>query len=186
MDLLECNGVFIMNIRCQKGVTLVELVTALAIFAIIITPISMVFNIGYSRFFKESDNVIAQEGARQILYGNGINSNGIMGDLARCNNLATTTSGIGILIGDDASNLKSYIFDYINKKLLLNGVNYFDNTDKEEVQVTSFSAITIDIGQIIDGNMTDTKVIKVYAEVSYGKSNSIKLSNSYRLPKIEN
>ena len=175
-----------MNIRCQKGVTLVELVTTVAILAIIIAPISLVFNIGYSQFFKESDNVIAQEGARQIFYGNGINTYGIMGDLARCNNLATTTSGISILIGDEPSNLKAYSFDNTSKKILLNGVNYFDNTDKKDVKVSSFSAITIDAGQIIDGNVTDTKVITVYAEVSYGRSNIIKLSNSYRLPKIEN
>lgn len=186
MDLLEFDGVFIMNIRSEKGVTLVELITTIAILAIIITPISLVFNMGYSQFFKESDNVIAQESGREILYGNGITSFGIMGDMSRCNNLATTTNGNKISIGDVASGLKEYSYDGINKKLLLNGSNYFFNTDKQDVNVTSFSAITILPGEIINGNKTDTKVVSVYIEVSYGRSNTVKLSNSFSFPKIQN
>lgn len=91
-----------MNIRSEKGVTLVEVVVAIAIMGIIMIPISLVFTTAYTNFTKESDKVAAQQGARDVLYGKGIYSYGVMGDLER----SDATSGEIVLddrISDSAS-----------------------------------------------------------------------------------
>jgi len=78
-----------MDIKSKKGVTLVEVVVAVAIMAIIMVPISLVFNTAYTNFIVESDKVAAQQGAREVLYGKGMNSYGVMGDLERSNATAS-------------------------------------------------------------------------------------------------
>ena len=91
-----------MDIRSEKGLSLVEVVVTVAIMAIIIVPISLVFTTAYTNFTKESDKVAAQQAARDVLYGNNVNSygvmNGIMGDLER-----SDAASSKIHIGDDDS-----------------------------------------------------------------------------------
>lgn len=78
-----------MDIKSKKGATLVEVVAAVAIMAIIMLPISLVFTTAYTNFIGESDKAEAQQCAREVLYGKGINSYGVMGDLERSNATAT-------------------------------------------------------------------------------------------------
>ncbi|HEY5583137.1 MAG TPA: prepilin-type N-terminal cleavage/methylation domain-containing protein [Ruminiclostridium sp.] len=91
-----------MDIKNKKGLTLVEVVVTVAILAIIMIPISLVFTTAYASFIGESDKVTAQQSAREILYGKGINSYGIMGYLERSD--ATSSS---IIIGTELNDVNA-------------------------------------------------------------------------------
>lgn len=111
-----------MHIRSEKGLTLVEVIVAIAIMGIIMIPITLVFTTAYTNFTKESDKVAAQQAARDVLYGKGINSYGVMGDLERSDATSADIILDGI-ISDSASpdfnkyrsiKIKSHITDANN------------------------------------------------------------------------
>jgi prepilin-type N-terminal cleavage/methylation domain-containing protein len=51
----------------QKGTTLTELIVALAILGIILSPISLVLYLGYKDFYSENNNMNAQQNAKEVL-----------------------------------------------------------------------------------------------------------------------
>ena len=165
-----------MNIKSKKGMTLVEVIATVAIMAIIMIPISLIFTTAYSNFITESDKSIAQKSARAVLYGKGLYGNGsisygVMGDLQRSN-----VGGSKIKIGDningdpnrgisisilDNNNLpiQTYKFDgaeleyiYIDDKGDPVQEGYFENdpSDKKKVKVLDFIVEKQLKGTIID------------------------------------
>ncbi len=192
-----------MNIKSNKGLTLVEVIVTVAIMGIIIAPISLVFTTAYTNFNGESDKVAAQQGARDILYGKGIDSYGnrsygIMGDLerssAKANNITIediiepnkgrSISMPGTII--DKTSLKekavtkkySYIdgvLYYDNDTSNSNPVKYIDqkSSTNKAVIVSDFSAEKI-----------DNKLITISVTVTCGDG-EITLESSYRIPDIE-
>lgn len=200
-----------MNIKCKKGMTLVEVIATVAIMAAIMVPISLIFTTAYSNFITESDKSTAQKSARAVLYGkglygNGLISYGVMGDLQR-SNVGGSKIEIGYNINGDTnrgnsisilnnsnSPIKTYKFNgtkleyiYINDKGNPVQEDFFekDTSDKNEVRVLDFIVEKQKKGTIIDPitkSATDNDLIKVYVEVEYGKSGKIALESSYRIP----
>lgn len=191
--------------------TLVEVIATVAIMAAIMVPISLIFTTAYSNFITESDKSTAQKSARAVLYGkglygNGLISYGVMGDLQR-SNVGGSKIEIGYNINGDTnrgnsisilnnsnSPIKTYKFNgtkleyiYINDKGNPVQEDFFekDTSDKNEVRVLDFIVEKQKKGTIIDPitkSATDNDLIKVYVEVEYGKSGKIALESSYRIP----
>ncbi len=203
-----------MNIKSKKGMTLVEVIATVAIMAVIMIPISLIFTTAYSNFITESDKSIAQQSARAVLYGKGLYgdglfSYGVMGDLQRSNAgkdrivVDSQINGKGriLLIYDKDGLLYKYSFESATLKLkyqyrgadgnLVKEKDYFENdsSDKKEVKVLYFSVEKKDKGSDIDEDndpdthtYIDTDLIEVYVEVEYGKSGKVALGSSYRVP----
>jgi prepilin-type N-terminal cleavage/methylation domain-containing protein len=167
-----------MDIKSKKGVTLVEVIAAVTIMAIILVPVSLVFITAYSNFIGQSDKVAAQQSAREVLYGKGFSSYGIMGDLERSSaNSENITiedfidehmpdkGGRSILIKESTTEVSgttkviryTYYDDkgvlYYKEKEATTDINYFDNeksSNDHEVNVTGFEAVKITKGTVID------------------------------------
>ncbi|QNU68114.1 prepilin-type N-terminal cleavage/methylation domain-containing protein [Ruminiclostridium herbifermentans] len=200
-----------MNIKSKKGMTLVEVIATVAIMAAIMIPISLIFTTAYSNFITESDKSIAQKSARAVLYGkglygNGLISYGVMGDLQR-SNVGSNKIQIGENINGDSNRGKSisildennlpiqtYIFNgtsldyiYLDDKGDPVRESYFENvtSNKKEVKVLDFVVEKKIKGKYIDpitNNYIDSDLIIVYVEVECGKSGKIALESSYRIP----
>jgi len=121
-----------MDMKSKKGVTLVEVVTAVAIMAIILVPVSLVFTTAYSNFTVQSDKVTAQQSARQVLFGKNVNlcgiMNGIMGDLER-----SDAASSKIDIGDGSTTTASSI-----------SIHYKDDTGKSGTKKYSLNGNKLD------------------------------------------
>lgn len=166
------------NTKSIKGLTLIEVVVSLAILAIIMVPISLVFTTAFSGLINEADRITAQQSAREILYGKGPNSYGIMGDLDRSDATGDEIT-IGELIGGsgtvgrsisikDQTSIKKYKFtpDGVNggkliyeitapdKSIVLNK-DYFEDdrsSNGNKVEVKKFTAEIIKKGTDIDAD----------------------------------
>jgi prepilin-type N-terminal cleavage/methylation domain-containing protein len=175
-----------MDNKSQKGVTLTELIVSIAILGIIVVPISLVFTSGYSSFFKESNKMTAQQCAREALYGKGINSYGIMGDLERCDNTLTYVGSNSITI-EDTSGSAVYYLD--NKKLMYKGSGFTEGkdyfSDSPKVVVDDFEARLYSPGDTFDGSATETTIAAISISLSCGNSGNVNLSSAFRFPKIE-
>jgi prepilin-type N-terminal cleavage/methylation domain-containing protein len=200
-----------MDIRSNKGLTLVEVVVAVAIMAIIIVPISLVFTTAYTSFIDESDKVAAQQGARDVLYGKGINSFGIMGDLERSDATSDLIKigelidindpdkgGRSIRITETSKDVSGNTISVVKKYSYNGGVLFYDydvNDSNQEVNfflkekssnghdviVRNFLAQKV----VKVTGSTDTDVIKITVTVTCGQSCDITLESSYRIPNIE-
>lgn len=204
-----------MDIRSEKGLTLVEVIAAITIMGIIMIPISLIFTTAYTNFTNESDKVAAQQAARAVLYGKGINSYGVMGDLERSDassdlikieELIDTndpnkggrsiriTESFKDVSGNTVSVDKKYrfsggefLYDYDLSDSNLE-VNYFANeksTNGHDVKVENFLVENRKKGTDINGITIDTDVIKITVTVTCGNSGEITLESSYRIPNIE-
>lgn len=189
-----------MNIKSNKGLSLVEVIATVAIMAIIIIPISLVFTTSYSNFNIESDKAAAQKAAREVLYGKGFSSYGVMGDLERSNAgsdkitigdiIDASVNSISIL--DDAGVKKIYYYNQATQELKykneLTDENYFLNetsTNGRAIIVKKFDVKKITRGTTIDSVILDTDIIRVTVTVECGRSGNITLESSYRIPNIE-
>lgn len=195
-----------MNIKSKKGMTLVEVIATVAIMAVIMVPISLIFTTAYSNFITESDKSTAQKSARAVLYGKGLYGNdgngsisyGVMGDLQRSNvggnkirigdniNADTNIGNIISILDNSNSPIQTYKFDgsklkyiYINDKGSTVEEDYFENypSDKKEVKVLDFIVEKKEKGTDIANDL-----VEVYIEVECGKSGKIALESSYRIP----
>jgi prepilin-type N-terminal cleavage/methylation domain-containing protein len=202
-----------MNIKSKKGVTLIEVIAAVAIMAIIIIPISLVFTTSYMNFIKESDKTEAQKSARAVLYGKGFDSYGVIGDLERSDAISSSitigdmidsSSGHSITIIEYSDNgtkivkTTTYYYDSVNhilkQKISDNTGNpvsdedYFkgeESTNGNTIEVTDFVVKRVAKGTDVDATTTDADLINITATVTCGQSGGIKLQSSYRIPDIE-
>jgi prepilin-type N-terminal cleavage/methylation domain-containing protein len=51
----------------KKGVTLVEVIAAITILGIILTPLTSIFYMGYKNYFVENDRMTAQQSAKEVI-----------------------------------------------------------------------------------------------------------------------
>ena len=193
-----------MDIKSNKGISLVEVIVTVAIMAIIIVPVSMVFITSYTNFISESDKTTAEQCAREVLYGKGITSYGVIGDLERSNaksseisvinNDATSSSSITIPYTDDKGykGIKEYIFKdgILNFKdyNTTNSEDFFkdEKSSNKDINVIGFSAEMKQKGTDIDTDpsketIINTNIIKITVTVKCGRSGQIKLESSYRI-----
>lgn len=189
-----------MDIKSNKGISLVEVIATVAIMAIIMVPISLIFITSYTNFISESDKAVAEQCAREVLYGKGISSYGVMGDLERSSasknrikledNFETGKYRI-IKITDSAGSTgtqKIYRFDKDERKLFYDDgsgeKDFFDqesSINNHTIEVIDFVAEYKSKGTVINKAEIDTDVVIISATVLCGKSGNIKVESSYRI-----
>ncbi|HEX2926796.1 MAG TPA: hypothetical protein VHP38_11170 [Ruminiclostridium sp.] len=174
-----------MNIKSEKGATLTEVIAAVAILGMLLIPLSYIFITSCTTYMGESDRASAQQAAREILYGNGLNFNGIIGDLEKsgapmdCVIVTNDAAGISMSIPEHGT-VREYT--YLNHTLRCNGTPiYQDSSTGKQIKINSFTVQRISRSISND----DNDKIRVQVEVSCGQSGSVKLESSYRFPDIE-
>lgn len=189
-----------MNIKSSRGVTLVEVIVTIAILAIIVIPVSTIFSTAYSSFIAEADKITAQQSAREILYGKGINSYGVMGDLERSNatvgdvlidNNSASMTGQSISITCDNGSIMQYSFrmDPGGEQQLFykaaGGIeeNYFENATSSNNNPVIVKSFTVSKKQRLPYMEND--IIDISVTVLCGRSGDISLQSTYRFPDIE-
>ena len=154
----------------KKGVTLVEVIAAITIVGIILTPLTSIFYMGYKNYFVENDRMTAQQSAKEVI-------DTIIGDLRLYENENTevdTLTGKSLTI-KDSDNFPGdeivYLFDEVQKKVLRNETYLLENSD---ILVTDFTVReTKPLGY-------DSSLIKIDVTIKIGKSEEISLEGSYR------
>lgn len=194
-----------MNIKSNKGVTLVEVMVTVAILAIIIIPVSTIFNTAYSSFIAEADRITAQQGAREVLYGKTLSSYGskygLMGDLERSNATSAginiddepgdiSISGQSISIRDSGGSTKKYSFETDldgRKKLFYENsegkTDYFRDDMSSNNRPVVVKEFTVE--KVKRHTETDSDILNISVTVLCGKSGEITLNSTYRFPDIE-
>ncbi|EPR09950.1 prepilin-type N-terminal cleavage/methylation domain-containing protein [Ruminiclostridium papyrosolvens] len=188
-----------MNIKSEKGVTLTEVIGAVTILMILMVPLSFIFTTTYDKCVVEADKVAAQQVAREILYGDGINFNGIMGDLEKSNakigDLHKSNSKSSEVVIEDippdgcsisipASNgIREYLYDSNvgGGVVLYNGKRINDKSSSgKEINITGFT-----VQPIYKNDLNDNDQLRVQVRVLCGKSGIVEVESSYRFPNIE-
>lgn len=154
----------------KKGLTLVEVITSLAILGIIMTPLTSIFYLGYRNYFVENDRMTAQQTAREVI-------GRIMDDLRAYENENTEVdllTGRTLTIKDSVNfpeDLIVFTFDENERMVFRNGIPLIDNT---AILITGFGV------QETQPSGFDSHVIKITVTVKTGESEEIKLEGSYR------
>lgn len=154
----------------NKGVTLTELMAALAILGIILVPISFVFYTGYNNYFIENDEMTAQQKAKEALEM-------IILDLRMYENEYTAVDSVAkSLMIKDSTNFPGeeivYIYQPDEKKIYKNGAALFDEV--EAMEVTGFEV------EEIKPSDYDSSLINISIAVKTGRSETINLSGTFR------
>lgn len=159
-----------MRIINRKGMTLVELIAAMTILGIILTPLTGIFYFGYRNYFIENDRMTAQQSAKEVL-------NKIIDDLRTYENAFTeidTLTGKSLTIKDSVNFPEDeivYLFDEEQKTVFKNGINILHNSD---VFINDFSIQeTKPLGY-------DSSLIKIVVTVQTGKSDEVSIEGSFR------
>lgn len=183
-----------MNIKSQKGITLTEVIVTLAIMAIIAAPITMVFTTAYTSFINESDKNTAQQYAREVMFGDGLNSKGIIGELEGSNastiGINVSPQSISIRQNDTGAAIK-YEYQPIESDygtlIYTNAsgaaIDLFNNAKSGngfDVKLNEFF-----VEKVVKTADTDTDLINITLKLSCGNSGIITLKNSYRIPAYE-
>jgi len=149
----------------ESGVTLIELILGLVIFAIIVPGIILILSKGMETFFFEREEVVVQRDMRNVM-------DKITDDLREASSIDT------IIQTDDVSD--GVIFNDSNKKYYLNGENIYDIYDQ---QVNSSEVKVVDLffsyyEDIMDSPLpfpvTPGDVKAVGIEMGFQKKNPIK------------
>ena len=143
----------------ESGVTLIELILGLVIFAIIVPGIILILSKGMETFFFEREEVVVQRDMRNVM-------DKITDDLREASSIDTATQ-------TDVS------FNDSNKKYYLNGENIYDIYDQQvnssEVKVVGLSFFYYE--EDMEKPATDpdhSKVKAVGIEMKFQKKNPIK------------
>ena len=156
----------------KKGMTLVELIAAMTILGIILTPLAGIFYFGYRNYFVENDRMTAQQSAKEVI-------NKIINDLRVHENQFTHIDANNSLKIKDSDNFSGneivYLFDEEHKVILRNGINLLDSSD---IFVTNFSAEEVEASE--EESEYDSKLIKIVVTVQKGKSDETSIEGVYR------
>jgi len=156
-------------LKGKKGTTLVELISAIAILGIILAPISLIMTRGYSSYLTESDTMLAQDKARELM-------DSIIKDLRE-----NDSTDIDIKLDETG---KSYLY-------IKDGFTYkFTTVPEKKLTRTNGGNITVytDITDFKVSMTTegyDGNIINIELSVSYKNGRSITFTSSYRI-KSEN
>lgn len=175
-----------MNIKSEKGVTLTEVIGAVTILMILMVPLSFIFTTTYDKCVAEADKVAARQVAREIMYGDGINFNGIIGDLEKSNSISSE-----VIINDDGCSISipsnkgsiEYLYDSEDSGGIIkyNGKRINDKSSSgKEIKVTGFT-----LQKILKNSLNDHDKLRIQVKVSCGKSGNVEVESSYRFPNIE-
>lgn len=156
----------------NKGMTLVELIAAMTILGIILTPLTGIFYFGYRNYFVENDRMTAQQSAKEVI-------NKIVNDLRVHENQFTQIGADNSLRIKDSDyfpeNEIVYMFDEEHKAILRNGVSLIESND---IFILNF---TIEEIQSSDEELEyDSNLIKIAVTVQKGKSDEISIEGVYR------
>ncbi len=175
-----------MNIKSEKGVTLTEVIGAVTILLILMVPLSFIFTTTYDKCVAEADKVAAQQVAREIMYGDGINFNGIIGDLEKSNSISSEVIindyGCSISIPSNKGSIE-YLYDSEDSGGIIkyNGKRINDKSSSgKEIKVTGFN-----LQKILKNSLNDHDKLRIQVKVSCGKSGIVEVESSYRFPNIE-
>ncbi|WP_024831781.1 hypothetical protein [Ruminiclostridium josui] len=178
-----------MNIKSEKGVTLTEVIGAVTILLILMVPLSFIFTTTYTKCVVEADKAAAQQVAREVLYGDGINFNGIIGDLGKSNSKCSEVvikdilpDGCSISI-PSGNGITEYLYetDSSGGVIKYNGKRINEKSSSgKEIKIIDFY-----LQKIIKNNFNDNDQLRVQVRVSCGKSGIVEVESSYRFPNIE-
>jgi prepilin-type N-terminal cleavage/methylation domain-containing protein len=153
-----------MRKNTRKGMTLVELITAMTILGIILTPLTGIFYFGYRNYYVENDRMTAQQSAKEIV-------NIIINDLRAHENQFTQIDTDNSLKMQDSDSEIVYVYDEEHKTILRNGISL---TEDRDVLITNFSI------EEIEQMEYDSNLIKIVVTVQKGKSDDISIEGVYR------
>jgi prepilin-type N-terminal cleavage/methylation domain-containing protein len=147
----------------KKGLTLVEMLVALAIMGVLLVPVSMIFYSGYSNYYNENDDMISIQKSREVM-------DSIIEDLRMYENISTT-------VMDEGSTLyikEGMVFNYIPAKKMLykNGAPLF--MEQDQLIINDFHV------EEIKPENYDSSLISISLKIKVGKGEEIVLENSYR------
>ncbi|ACL76738.1 hypothetical protein [Ruminiclostridium cellulolyticum] len=173
-----------MNIKSEKGVTLTEVIGAVTILLMLMVPLTFIFTTTYSKCVVEADKAAAQQVAREVLYGDGINFNGIIGDLEKSNSPISevVTNGCSISIPSNTES-RDYLYepDANVGVIKYNGKRINDKSSSgKEINVTDFT-----VQLIYKKDLNDNDQLRVQVRVSCGRSGIVEVESGYRFPNIE-
>ncbi len=178
-----------MNIKSEKGVTLTEVIGAVTILLMLMVPLTFIFTTTYTKCVVEADKVAAQQVAREVLYGDGINFNGIIGDLHKSNSKSSEVviedvPPNGCSISIPAKNgIREYLYETDSSGGVIkyngNRINEKSSSGKE-INITNFT-----VQPIYKNDLNDNDQLRVQVRVSCGKSGIVEVESSYRFPNIE-
>lgn len=182
-----------MNIKSEKGVTLTEVIGAVTILMILMVPLSFIFTTTYNKCVVEADKVAAQQVAREILYGDGINYNGIIGDLEKSNaKIGTESSDVNIddtlparcsisIPASDGNRVYLYDSNVEGGVVLYNGKTINEKSSSgKDTKIVGFN-----LQKILKNDFYDHDQLRIQVKVSCGKSGNVEVESSYRFPNIE-
>ncbi len=155
-------------IRNRKGVTLVELMTAVAIMMVVMLPVSLVFNTGNKTYYIENDTMAAQEEAREAM-------DEIIESLRENDSQDIT---IGSKDDDGFSNELIIDNGYLKYTKEGNTIKKKNPTSGDESDICSYVK-TFKVKE--DTGSYDTKLIEIEIKTQIGKGREIVLQNSYRI-----
>ena len=175
-----------MNIKSEKGATLTEVIGAVTILLILMVPLTFIFTTTYARCVLEADKAAAQQVAREVLYGDGINFNGIIGDLeksnAKSNKVVINEEGCSISIPAN-SGFREYLYepDSNGGVIKYNGLSINGKSSSgKEIEIIDFT-----LQKILKNDFNDHDQLRVQVKVACGKSGIVEVESSYRFPNIE-
>jgi prepilin-type N-terminal cleavage/methylation domain-containing protein len=147
----------------KKGLTLVEMLVALAIMGVLLVPVSMIFYSGYSNYYNENDDMISIQKSREVM-------DSIIEGLRMYENISTT-------VMDEGSTLyikEGLVFNYIPAKKMLykNGTPLF--MEQDPLIINDFHV------EEIKPENYDSTLISISLRIKLGKGEEIVLENSYR------
>jgi|GEM_PF-1896250 len=160
----------------NKGMTLVELIAAMTIMGIILTPITGIFYYGYSNYFVENDRMIAQQSAKEVV-------NKIINDLRVYENQFTEIDELEgrFLIIKDSVNFPEgeeivYEYDEVQNMILRNGKNLLGEEllDEIDVLVNDFYV------KETKPEGYDSSIINIVVAVQKGKSDELSVEGVFR------
>ena len=175
-----------MNFKSEKGVTLTEVIGAFTILLMLMVPLTFIFTTTYSKCVVEADKTAAQQVAREVLYGDGINYDGIIGDLEKSNSLISEVDipPNGCSISIPAKNgISEYLYepDSSGGVIKLNGKRINEKSSSgKDIKIRGFY-----LQKILKDNFNDHDQLRVQVRVSCGKSRIVEVESSYRFPNIE-
>lgn len=171
-----------MRLGNNRGFTLTELIMTIAVLGVIMVPVSLVLIQGYQSYYVESDSMDAQREAREIMYGDGVTSHGIIGVLRENDGSAVNVQDYKDQNGNDTgeTNVMSingniYTFDANVTTLQISGA-----ISGSYGNVTAFKVGIITKGtQDGNGNTYDNNMVNVSVSVKIGRGREITVKSSY-------
>ncbi len=151
-------------------------------------PLTFIFTTTYAKCVLEADKAAAQEVAREVLYGDGINFNGIIGDLEKSNSKSSEVvvdilpNGCSISIPSKNGN-REYLYepDSNGGVVKYNGLSINEKSSSgKEIEIIDFT-----LQKILKNDFNDHDQLRVQVKVSCGKSGIVEVESSYRFPNIE-